>query len=401
MATARRGRPRFRLLHPAARGHPLADALRRPHFTDPHPGQGYYSFVSTVLLGDRRRVRGADGRARAHVPSACSRRGRCARTAGSATSSWPRRARPPGRRSGDDGARAAPMWALFEGSIWLAVLFGAAASRRRRLRSYSERPMARAAVKAKQQAKKARSEKAPARRLRPAPPRSRRQPEPAALLHRLRRQAKPVVPHPRGPLRRHVRVPRRRIRRERRARPALLGPQHLLERRHLGLEGAEGDPEAPERGEGLPRPRDRLRGEGRHAERDLGAPAVHEQKPKDAAAWNELGGLQLTQAQSYLTQYQAASQAAQLAAPSTAFLPTASSGRRSARTSSSSRPPHDANGRPGSPVEDAARVHGLRRVVPEGRRRCSRTMRTPGSSSRRPPSSRATQDRGRRRTSAT
>ena len=46
------------------------------------------------------------------------------------------------------------------------------------------------------------------------------------------------------------------------------------------------------------------------------------QKPKDASAWNELGGLQLTQAQSYLAQYQSASQSAQLAAPSQSFLPT-------------------------------------------------------------------------------
>jgi tetratricopeptide (TPR) repeat protein len=45
-------------------------------------------------------------------------------------------------------------------------------------------------------------------------------------------------------------------------------------------------------------------------------------KPKDGAAWNELGGLQLTQGQNYLAQYQAASQAAQLAAPSATFLPT-------------------------------------------------------------------------------
>lgn len=51
------------------------------------------------------------------------------------------------------------------------------------------------------------------------------------------------------------------------------------------------------------------------------------QKPKDSAAWNELGGLQLTQGQDYLTQYQAASQAAQLAAPSTAFLPTGKLGQ--------------------------------------------------------------------------
>jgi tetratricopeptide (TPR) repeat protein len=46
------------------------------------------------------------------------------------------------------------------------------------------------------------------------------------------------------------------------------------------------------------------------------------QKPKDASAWSELGGLQLSQAQNFLTQYQAANAARQLAAPSQAFLPT-------------------------------------------------------------------------------
>jgi tetratricopeptide (TPR) repeat protein len=46
------------------------------------------------------------------------------------------------------------------------------------------------------------------------------------------------------------------------------------------------------------------------------------QKPKDVSAWSELGGLQLSQAQNYLTQYQAANAARQLAAPSQAFLPT-------------------------------------------------------------------------------
>ena len=51
------------------------------------------------------------------------------------------------------------------------------------------------------------------------------------------------------------------------------------------------------------------------------------QKPKDASAWNELGGLQLSQGQSYLTQYQAASQAAQLAAPGATFLPTGKLGQ--------------------------------------------------------------------------
>jgi tetratricopeptide (TPR) repeat protein len=45
-------------------------------------------------------------------------------------------------------------------------------------------------------------------------------------------------------------------------------------------------------------------------------------KPKDAKAWTELGTLQLTQAQTYVTQYQAASQNQQLAAPSQGFRPS-------------------------------------------------------------------------------
>jgi tetratricopeptide (TPR) repeat protein len=44
-------------------------------------------------------------------------------------------------------------------------------------------------------------------------------------------------------------------------------------------------------------------------------------KPKDVAAWGELAGLQLSQAQSYVTQYQAAVSNQQLAAPSQAFRP--------------------------------------------------------------------------------
>jgi tetratricopeptide (TPR) repeat protein len=46
------------------------------------------------------------------------------------------------------------------------------------------------------------------------------------------------------------------------------------------------------------------------------------QKPKDAKAFSELGGLQLTQAGDYSTQYQNAYQARQLAAPGQAFRPT-------------------------------------------------------------------------------
>jgi tetratricopeptide (TPR) repeat protein len=44
--------------------------------------------------------------------------------------------------------------------------------------------------------------------------------------------------------------------------------------------------------------------------------------PKDVKAWSELAGLQATQAQTYLTDYQNAYTLQQLAAPSQAFLPT-------------------------------------------------------------------------------
>jgi tetratricopeptide (TPR) repeat protein len=50
-------------------------------------------------------------------------------------------------------------------------------------------------------------------------------------------------------------------------------------------------------------------------------------KKKDAAAWSELAGLQVTQAQTYLTQYQAAAQDKDLAAPSTSFLPSGKLGK--------------------------------------------------------------------------
>jgi tetratricopeptide (TPR) repeat protein len=45
-------------------------------------------------------------------------------------------------------------------------------------------------------------------------------------------------------------------------------------------------------------------------------------KPKDTAAWSELAGLQATQAQSYLNDYQNAYTALQLASPSQSFVPT-------------------------------------------------------------------------------
>jgi tetratricopeptide (TPR) repeat protein len=45
-------------------------------------------------------------------------------------------------------------------------------------------------------------------------------------------------------------------------------------------------------------------------------------KPKDVQVWTELAGLQATQAQTYLAQYQTAYQLRQLAAPSESFRPT-------------------------------------------------------------------------------
>ncbi|MEN3342861.1 MAG: Tetratricopeptide repeat [Actinomycetota bacterium] len=49
--------------------------------------------------------------------------------------------------------------------------------------------------------------------------------------------------------------------------------------------------------------------------------------PKDAKAWNELGGLQVSLAQQYATQYQSAAAAQQLAAPSQGLLPSGTLGK--------------------------------------------------------------------------
>lgn len=48
-------------------------------------------------------------------------------------------------------------------------------------------------------------------------------------------------------------------------------------------------------------------------------------EPKDAKAWSELGGLQVSAAQSYITQYQNETASEQLATPSQAILPSPSS----------------------------------------------------------------------------
>ena len=113
--------------------------------------------------------------------------------------------------------------------------------------------------------------------------------------------------------------------------------------------------------------------------------AVHGSKPKDADAWSELGGLQFTQAQNYLAEYQERQHGAQLAAPSTPFLPdgqaragdrqnpieqaAASAGRRDGCTDLQQRTQLAYNER--------------RRPRTDSLRSSSRTTRTPGSSWRR------------------
>ena len=91
-------------------------------FHDPHPAKDYYSFTSTVLLGHRRRLRAADGRARARPPRGPLFARRSGSTGAWATSSSPSsRSACPGPDPVTTALELLPMWALFEGSIWLAV----------------------------------------------------------------------------------------------------------------------------------------------------------------------------------------------------------------------------------------------------------------------------------------
>ena len=84
-----------------------------------------------------------------------------------------------------------------------------------------------------------------------------------------------------------------------------------------GLEGAEGDQESSERRRRAIRDlATAYEAKGDTANAITALQQYTSMKPKDAAAWSELGGLQLSQAQDYLTQYQAAYQNRQLAAPS-------------------------------------------------------------------------------------
>ena len=93
------------------------------HFTILIQAKAYYAFVSTVLLGivvvfELPMV--VLGLVTSAMLSSRTLRG----TAGSATSSWLRGARRfPGADPVTTALELLPMWALFEGSIWLAYFF--------------------------------------------------------------------------------------------------------------------------------------------------------------------------------------------------------------------------------------------------------------------------------------
>ncbi len=110
-------------------------------------------------------------------------------------------------------------------------------------------------------------------------------------------------------------------------RPALPGPEHLPPRRQRGGEGGEGDHEEPEDPKGYRDLATAYESKGENASAISALQQYTAIKKKDAAAWNELAGLQVTQAQTYLTQYQAASQDKDLAAPSASFLPSGKLGK--------------------------------------------------------------------------
>jgi hypothetical protein len=113
-------------------------------------------------------------------------------------------------------------------------------------------------------------------------------------------------------------------------------------------------------------------------------------KTKDAKAWTELGGLQLTQAGKVLQDYQNAYTVQQLAAPSTPFLPGGKLGQALGRARSS-RPPLSRRERP-SPTSSSGRSSPTTTPCPRTTRprSFSRRTRPPGSSWRRPRSRPAT-----------
>ena len=151
-----------------------------------------------------------------------------------------------------------------------------AASRAPR-RRYSERPMARAAVKAKsrqQQGGRAAGEGAARRAAAPRRHAGGGNPNQDLFFMRLRRRAKFVYVLLAVALRDHVRVPRCRL-------GLTAGSTSSSRAEHLPGSGtsvskAQKHIKDHPQSEGLPRARDRIRGEGRQRQRDHRAPAVHE-----------------------------------------------------------------------------------------------------------------------------
>ena len=214
----------------------------------------------------------------------------CATTAGSATSRRVPRRRAPGRRPVHDLIEILPLWVLYEGSIWLSVLLD-----RRQARPVADGiPSLRATLGDRWHAEQSR--------------RNRRRPQQGRA-----RSAAKAQPHGR---KRHASGgnPNQQLffsRMRRRAKPMYVilavlfaltfaflgvgsGANSGLDQLFSGLNifGGGGtsvskaqkeSAEASDRPEGLPRPRDRLRVEGRHPERDHALQQYTTLKPKDAA----------------------------------------------------------------------------------------------------------------------
>ena len=118
-------------------------------------------------------------------------------------------------------------------------------------------------------------------------------------------------------------------------------------------------------------------------------------KPKDAKVWSELAGLQLGQAQTYVSQYQAAAQNQQLAAPSQSFRPQTGKLATALGTNpiESGRGVDREHGDAG-PLPEGARSPTAARSRPTSRSSSSSPRtRTRSSSSRRRPRRRATRPR--------
>ena len=242
---ARARRPRLRVFHPPAAGRRLADQLRLGAVPQPDPGQAVLLVRLHGAARGRRHLRDAAGRPRPRLP------GRP--LVGDAPEApadgllhhrhhRPRTTRP---RPGHDRARAAahvdPVREPRSGLRCTSSGVRRSASRFPPFPSpdrYPERAMARAAVKAKQAQAAAARPKTPARARRHH--KSGGNPDPAALLLADAPQGEVRLLPARHPVRRHLRLPRRRLRHERAERP-LHQHQHLPLLRHLGLERPEGD----------------------------------------------------------------------------------------------------------------------------------------------------------------